>query len=343
MKRSQMWMSTLVVLMLLSFAITTVGADFNPTVKAEGQPPSGDVIRPDPPSSPEVIYPRDEDIFTTTPKYRFTKFPGVTKYRIDIWKGDDYNQTPIFTLKFTPACSDTECWIKPAYTLKKYDLSGEKGEYSWRIRAKVGTDWPVLWSQTTFRVLSSGFNSTFSSDYAKWVPLSGDWSISSAGYLKGNGNGDNQYSIVQKNLVKNGYVYEVRMKRKLENDAETRLFFNANPYPLYMNRWDSGYGFDYFNNGRWRLVQRVGGLQTYPVPETESSAIIPFGWNKLTVWTQDTGIYLWINEVYLGMFPINTFEEGWVGIGMYMNGPYSPLLVDWATLKYSDTPPYTIP
>jgi len=298
---------------------------------------------PDGPSSPYVIFPKDEDVFTTTPKFRFTKYPGVTKYRIDIWEGDDFDAPPIYTFKFTPSCSSDECWYKPDIVLKKYDISGEKGEYSWRIRAKEGTEWPPLWSQTSFRVLSSGFNSQFTVDHAKWTPLFGDWSITSAGYLKGNGGGDNYFSIIQKHLVTTGYVYEVRMKRKLCKDTENTLYFNAYPYPTSWNRWDSGYMFEYYNNGRWRLGQRVGNVWTTLIPEAESDAIVPYGWNKLTIWSQPPNFHFWINEQYLGGYPLTTFEEGYVGIGMHMNASYEPLLVDWATLKYSDTAPYTIP
>lgn len=298
---------------------------------------------PEGPSSPYVIYPDEEDIFTKTPEYRFTEWPGAVKYRIDIWKGTDYTQTPIFTQKFIPTCSAGECKFKPAFTLQKYDISGEKGEYLWRIRAKVGIEWPPAWSQKPFRVLSTGFNSQFTVTDAKWIPLSGDWAVNRLGYLKGTGNGDNFYSIVEKHLFTSGYKYEVMMKRKLCTDSQNTLFFTAYPHPMLWNRWDSGYQFEYYNNGRWRITQRVGNVQSILVPETESPAIVPYGWNKVTIWSDPPYFHFWINEVHLGGYQLTTFNEGYVGIGMYMNAPYEPLIVDWATLEYTDTAPYPIP
>jgi hypothetical protein len=70
---------------------------------------------------------------------------------------------------------------------------------------------------------------------------------------------------------------------------------------------------------------------------------VPYGWNKLTIWSNPPNFHFWINEVYLGSYSLTTFDEGYVGIGMLMHASYEPLLVDWATLKYSDTAPYPIP
>ncbi|MEL7591717.1 MAG: hypothetical protein AAGU17_10550 [Anaerolineaceae bacterium] len=329
------WFLLLVVVLILSVPISPVGAQNGPTE------PGG--ISVDLPSSPYVIYPKYEDITTKTPTFRFTDYSeyGATKYRIELY--NDETEALIYQQTGTGNCDGTECTMQLLIPLKFVTLDSDEGEYRWRIRAKVGGEWPPLWDQATFRVLKPKFTSLFDVDYKKWTPLFGDWGITSAGYLKGNGVGDNQYSIIQNHLVVNGYVYEVRMKRKLNTNTENRLYFNAYPYPTSWNRWDSGYGFDYYNNGRWRLVQREAGVQTILIPEADSSAIVPYGWNKLTIWSNPPNFHFWINEVYLGSYSLTTFDEGYVGIGMLMHASYEPLLVDWATLKYSDTAPYPIP
>jgi hypothetical protein len=330
------WFLLLVVVLILSVPISPVGAQNGPTE------PGGIIV--DGPSSPYIVYPKNEDIFDTTPLFRFTDYSafGATKYRIDVWKGTDTNAAPIYTYKGHGNCNGSECTMQPGIALKKTDMNGN-GEYTWRIRAKVGGEWPILWSQAPFRVLSKGFTSMFDVDYKKWTPLSGYWGINSSGYLKISGTGDHHYSIIEKHVFSHGYVYEARMKRKIDTDSENRLFFNADPFPMFMDRWDSGYTFDYYNNGRWRFGKRLAGVQSYLTPETSSSAIVPYGWNKITIWATPPEFHFWINETYLGKYTEATFDEGFVGIGVYMNTSDYPLLVDWATLKYSDTAPYPIP
>jgi len=306
---------------------------------------------PEEASSPYIIFPRDEDVFTTTPKFRFTDFSaqGATKYRIDIWEGDDYNAPPIYTFKFAPNCNAGECWYKPDIKLKNYDFNGENGEYSWRIRAKVGTQWPVLWSQASFRVLSSGFTSTFDLNYKKWLPQAGSWSVTSAGYLKTPGLFDTTATILRQELFANttngtdGIVYEVTMKRKAEADSTNRLFFHGNPGDTYVSGpWEDGYMFEYTNDGHWSLVRMIDFNKTYLVEDSPSTAINPYGWNKLSVWRKNTEIHLWINGSYLGHYADNYWWQGFVGIGVFEGDiDKSPLLVDKARVWYTDTAPYT--
>ena len=300
---------------------------------------------PDGPSSPYVIFPKDEDVFTTTPKFRFTKYPGVTKYRIDIWEGDDFDAPPIYTFKFTPSCSSDECWYKPDIVLKKYDISGEKGEYSWRIRAKEGTEWPPLWSQTSFRVLSSGFTSTFDVNANKWQALAGDWTLTSKGYLKTLGLYNTTATILRQEMFVDGIVYEVTMKRKVESDSSNRLLFHGVPGDTYVSGfWQDCYVLQYTNDGKWSLFESVNYTKNYYVNEEPTTAINPYGWNTLTVWKTPTNNCVWINKVYMGCYSASTFSSGWVGIGVFESDALSsPLLVDKARVWYTDTAPYTIP
>lgn len=330
-----------------AFIMVLIGCLVFPMAPVAADTPEVDLA-----SSPYVIYPKDEDIFTTTPKFRFTKFPGVTKYRIDVWNGDDLDQPPLYTVKFSPDCNVDECWYKPATALKKYDLSGEKGEYTWRIRAKEGGEWPPLWSQTTFRVLSSGFNSTFDLNYKKWLLQAGVWSVTSAGYLKTNGLLGTTASIARAELFTettndaNGMVYEVMMKRKVEQTSTNRIFFLGYPGVTPEGGvWERGYCLDYTDDGRSSLYRLDDYSKTFHFEEMDVSAIInPNGWNRLTVWKNSGTIHVWINKVYLGGYPDSNYTEGWVGIGVYeADAEKSPLLVDWATLKYSDTAPHMIP
>lgn len=316
-------------------------------VLADAAPPVGDDITVDLPSSPYVVYPKDEDIHTKTPKFRFTDYSefGATRYQIDVWEGTDASGTLVYTFKGKGMCNGVECWLQPTTPLKYYDYSGEKGQYFWRIRAKVAGDWPPLWSQEGFRVVSKGFTSTFDTDTKKWLELAGDWTLTSAGYLKTNGLLNTTATILHQHLFTTGYVYEVRMKRKVETDTTNRLFFSGIPGDTYTGGiWEDSYVFEYTNAGVWSFFRSDDYNKEYKVTDEPFTAIKPYGWNKLTVWRRASDICFWINEQHLGCYPDASYSEGWVGIGVYEgNADVSPLLVDWAKVWYSETPPYPMP
>lgn len=369
MVKSQFIMTVVVVLLILSFTISSVAADAEPPLEMGAVDEDGDLLLSEVPtfslerpaglpnldgftlpdasveeaSSPEVIYPRYEAVYTKTPKFRFTEFPGATKYRIDVW--NDITDELVYTFKGTGNCSAGECWLKPSTSLKIYDISGVKGQYLWRVRAKVNGEWPPLWSQATFAVLSTGFTSTFDLNANKWLALCGEWTVVSPGYLKTKGVLDTTASILRKELFTDGIVYEVTMKRKVEADTTNRVFFFGYPGETYTGGlWEDGYVFEYTNDGHWSLIRVDDYSKTYLVEEVYTDAIIPYSWNKLTIWSHYSNIHVWVNEQYLGAYTDSTYSEGWVGIGMFEgDAEKSPLLVDKAKAYYSDIAPYATP
>jgi len=342
MKRILNILVVLVVLTVWVFPLTGVqaqsGAENAPTTGAEGISPSD--------SEPQIIFPRNESVFTTTPKFRFTPAEGATKYRIDVWEGTDTSGTLLYTIKDRGTCNveGTACWIRPPTALRAGVYNGWDGNYFWRIRAKVNGEWPPSWSQVGFTVLSPGFNSTFDLNAKKWIQLSGTWAVTGTGYLKTKGIYNTTATILQQNMFGNDLVYEVMMKRKVEASSTNRLLFMGDPGDSYVDGfWQDGYVVDYTNEGKWSLFVSSDYTKTYLVNEEFTTAIQPFGWNKVTIWRHNSEISVWINKQYLGTYNDATFSTGYVGIGVFeLDEAASPLLVDNARVWYSTTAPYPV-
>jgi hypothetical protein len=327
-----------VVLMVLVLTFTTVQADSILSPLPNTGVENGA-------SSPYILYPLFEDVFTKTPLFRFTDFSaeGATKYRIDVWVGDDLDADPLYTYKGVGDCDGAECTMQPGIPLKKADFFGN-GHYTWRIRAKVAGEWPILWSQAQFTVRSSGFTSYFSSWEKKWLPVQDTWTVNSKGYLKTFGTLNQLSSIMEKHEFTNGFVYEVKLKRKTSN-GDNYVYFQGYPDPLGgSGYWDDGYYFTYRNDTSWALIKYVDGASTLITGGPTLSYIKPYDWNKITIMRSSSEIKIWINKQYIGTYSDATFSSGYVGIGMYKKEDIKdPLLVDWATLEYTDTAPYAIP
>ena len=299
-------------------------------------------------SEPQIIFPRNTMVFNTTPKFRFTPADGATKYRIDVWEGTDTSGLLLYTIKDKGTCNveGTECWIKPPTALRARVYKGWDGNYFWRIRAKVNDEWPPSWSQVGFTVLSQGFNSTFDLNAKKWIQLSGTWAVTGTGYLKTKGLYDTTATILQQNMFTDNLVYEVLMRRKVESSSSNRLLFMGDPGDSYVDGfWEDGYVVDYTNEGKWSLFVSSDYTKTYLVQEEFTTAIQPFGWNKVTVWCHNGEILVWINNHFLGTYPDGTYNSGYVGIGVFESDEASSaLLVDNAKTWYSSNAPYpTVP
>jgi hypothetical protein len=319
-----------------------------PAAQAQGgedNTPGGEGISPLG-SESQIIFPRNTMVFTATPKFRFTPTEGATKYRIDGWEGTDTSGLLLYTFKDKGTCNGegTECWIKPPTALRARVYNGWDGNYFWRVRAKVNGEWPTSWSQVGFTVLSPGFNSTFDLNAKKWIQLSGTWTVTGTGYLKTKGIYDTTATILQQNMFANDLVYEVLMRRKVEASSTNRLLFMGDPGDSYVDGfWQDGYVVDYTNEGKWSLFVSSDYTKTYLVNEEFTTAIQPFGWNKVTVWCHNGEIFVWINKQYLGTYADSTYNTGYVGIGVFESDEASsPLLVDNAKTWYSNTAPYPI-
>lgn len=213
--------------------------------------------------------------------------------------------------------------------------------------AKTGVDWSLPSDPAYFKVMSPGFNSTFTT-LGKWQAIKGTWSIIDPGYLLTQTKPDKFLSVVQKHQVTKEYVYEVKMKRKGEIGKGNYIIVNGYPYKgtgdLWDDGWDDGYMIGYSNLGYWFVKKRLNGVETQLVPNPNeiTPAVVPYKWNTITVYVRDSFIYVWINEQYLGKaYDVNLTPQGWVGIGVDDSTAItSPLYVDWATLKYVDEMPY---
>lgn len=332
MKRSALLMPVVIVLLILSFVF--VGAS------AEGEPPSGEGISVDEPSSPYVIYPDNEEIFDKTPLFRFTDYSayGATKYRIDVWQGTNLAVAPLYTYKGVGDCDGTECTLQPGIALKKADINGN-GYYTWRIRARVDGEWPVFWDQSFFTVLSGGFTSYFDILEKKWLTVQGTWSVTDAGYMKTLGIPGQLSSMVEKHVFTEGYVYEVKLKRKVELNSPSMILFSGNTTSLNADGyWYDGYFFSITNAGNWVLGKISEGSVT-TLASGSSADIKPFDWNKLAVLRSGSDITLYVNDQFVTHAVDGSFGDGYVGFGMVEeDSAKSALLVDWATLDYIDAP-----
>jgi len=318
------------------------------TLRQEEETPVIDQVSPD--YTPYPFSPVNEYVTSKTPKFYFYEYGGATKYRIIVI---DTSTTPKLVYEYTgaAACSSGLCWLKPDIPLKIFDLSLAKGSYVWAVKAKIGGEWQNAYSDTvSFAVYSKGFNSTFDLNASKWLSLLGDWFLVEPGYLKSKGVISNTSCVIQKELFADYYVYEVKMKRKYET-VSNRIIFHGYPYSLgSTGHWDDAYYFQYTNDSRWSLYKLVNGVPSAVIDWTHSDYIKPYDWNTLTVYTDYPFMDFWINGQYVGCTGTGCgveeidYDAGWVGLGMYKETTEkSPLLVDYAKLKYAMEPPYPYP
>ena len=133
-----------------------------------------------------------------------------------------------------------------------------------------------------------------------WWSVYGTWTITDTGYAKTLGEIGKYSSGIEKHLVSENFVYEVKMKRK-NTDEPNYVYFQAYPLPLSANKfWDDGYLFAYSNSGLFSLSRTVNGAST--ILATGSTDLIkPFDWNKISIKRGKSLMTIWIN----GNFPPN--------------------------------------
>ena len=332
MKRSALLMPVVIVLLILSFVFVAANA--------QSEPPLSEGFTDDEPSSPYVIYPDNEEIFDKTPLFRFTDFSayGATKYRIDVWQGTNLTVAPLYTYKGAGVCDGTECTMQPGIALKKADINGN-GYYTWRVRARVAGEWPVLWDQSFLTVLSSGFTSYFDTLEKKWLTVQGTWTLKDGGYMKTLGIPGQLSSMVEKHVFTEGYTYEVKLKRKVELNSPSMILFSGNTDSLNADGyWYDGYFFSITNAGNW-VLGKISEGSVATLGSGYSADIKPFDWNKLAVVRSGSDIMLYVNGELVTHASDATFGDGFVGFGMVeADSAKSALLVDWAILDYIEAP-----
>lgn len=340
--------------MILSFAAAPVLADAPLPELPADQPLEGGGIGADdyiPEGDIGVDFefkplsPTGVSIFSKTPKYYFTRYTGVTEYKLEV--RNHFSNAIIFTFPFTVSsgatCGTAYCWVKPPNQLSTYKYNSEAGGwYYWRIAAKVGTAW--VWSPDgNFYVISKGFTSTFDIDTKNWKVLNGTWTRVDPGYYKTTGIPGTSVYALNKLYILNNAVYEIRMKRKGEAGLLNRIYIMGIPGDLTNGHWALGYMLQYWNTYSWNLYY----LNFY-APQSIASGTSPYlepgDWNTFTFWRSYPYIYLWFNGVFIGEFKDENRDGGLVGIGMEVSEPgSSPLLVDYAKVYYSSSPPESLP
>lgn len=360
--RSQSFITVLIAFVLLAFTFTPALAGSFPPGH---NPPPGDTAPPDPaaftplPADPAAVAgirvnttaplpnaPLNNNVYTTTPRFYFTPRANASQYHIVVVDSTASPDKIVYHFYGTGSCTDFICSMQPANRLIPVRYQAIKGGvYYWQVEAMVGGVWKGLSSEAYFAVLSKGFTSTFNENTSKWSPINGTWTRTTGGFYKAVGSFSTLSSAMQKEFFANDFVYEVKMKRKVESDSFNRIIFMGTPDPLAADaNWDAGYYFGYYNSGHWGLWRRDGTSGTTYLYNVEPTTFIsPYGWNTLTVWTDYPYIHMWINGAYLGYVLDDTYIGGYVGVGMFENdADLSPLLVDSAKLYYSAVSPYAI-
>lgn len=343
-------LSVIVVLMILAFTVSTVGAQAEPPVMAdkgewdvstladlsgftslaENYIPPTDLISID--SEPAPISPVSNFIYTKTPTYYFHRDHSATKYRLEVY---DVNASEIVISMIAPAtCSGTYCWLKPTTKLKILTARSEHGSYSWRVTSKVKGEWQTPSPTANFIVLSKGFYNDFSTAPSKWLQWNGVWDwIETKGILRTSGNPGVYNSVFHEALFQN-FEYTARLKRTITGWNSNVLAMGF-PGPETVNhRWYHGVYFGYNNDGLfWIFINKDGLLAKQDVIATD--VIVPYGWNEIKMAVMDPYVDFWINGTYIGWINIADLdlELSLVGVDMYAVSDGGKLLIDWAQVK----------
>ena len=186
----------------------------------------------------------------------------------------------------------------------------------------------------TFRVLSTGFTSTFTRNAKGWKPVNGIWFITDKGFYKTNGTTNDIASTIHKTDF-GMLTMEVRLRRKLGEDSlPTRVHFRTAAYPLNDNgQWMNGYIFQYTNAGFYSVWKVVDGNFSPLVGWAYSPVIVPYGWNRLKVIANGENMEFYINDVLHAAGKDSTFSIGRVGLSMWRASKRTNLQVDWVKVS----------
>lgn len=283
-------------------------------------------------------------IFDRTPDYRFSQIPNTVNYRVKVYSTLNPS-VPVYILKGKGNCSSIDfiCYLRPTVNLKMVDIAGS-GYYYWSLEAKdVVLGWRTIYAHSDFRVYSTGFTATFDT-LSKWIPIYGAWSVIDPGYLQTKVVAGHVNSVMHKLQFTDGYVFEVKMKRKgMYNDEENFIIVKGQPDLSIQNeeRWWNGIQFGY-NNGNNCRLSRWDNKSNIAIQEWEYPCNVNQNdWNTLTVFVNNGMLYAYMNGVRFEKI-MDLENSGWVGIGGFEDddGESKALLVDKATVYYTDTEPF---
>jgi hypothetical protein len=360
MKGSKFFMTCFVVVLILSFAITTVVADADLpvtvdtgedgrvqspdwqqfTVQPENYVPSPDLISID--GMAEPISPVLDFVYNKRPTFYFKRDLSANKYRIEVY--DYENTTTVYTYAGSGTCTDYYCSLRPDTKLDKWTFWVD-GEYGWRVQSRVGGVWQAWSGWAPFIVMSKGYFDSFTSYpwlfVGRWSSVQSngfDWVLTSTKSMLKAPGATNWWSTVYAQDKFNNVDYTVRMKRKYNETNANAILIWADLFPASgTNELNDGIYFQYDNkywfDGKpnWSIWQMKDGAFTWIQSWTPSSAIIPFGWNEMRIVGQYPYVDLWINGTYIGWFQVDSYNNGVNAIASYAGTlPDGPLLVDWA-------------
>ncbi len=374
MKNSKLQFSVLFVVLVLSFTITTVGAQSELPPVGQVDEDGDRVIELVSPlgelggegsylqepmqikeatiglnaSDPHPVSPVEFAwVYDRTPLFKFTELPGATRYKLEV--RNFYTDTLIYRFKGGANCEAGICELLPLTALKVHDITITNGVYSWRVMAKIGGEWqPEYSANQEFFVCSKGFTSTFTYNARKWLQVYGSWFVTDAGFLKTRGIPNFYSSVVRKETYDSTqlfYAYEVKMKRKETTLIRSnRLIVAGEPgdtTPEFF--WERGYEFYYYDDGEYYLIRRTDGVVAdYLCSGYSPELINEFGWNTITIWHNKPWLTVWINGTkvcdYSYQYETNYYNGGWVGIMEY-GIEKNAFLVDKAKVWLSPGPP----
>jgi len=285
------------------------------------------------------------------------KYETATKYRITV--RNDYDESIIYyTYKGTATCVDLECWMTPDIPLAGGKVTYQddlKGHYQWTVQAKVAPGlWTGIQDYVDFNLGTTGFNSTFTSDKKGWVDLNGDWTLTSAGYLKNNGIANEHTSTLYKKLIYGDFTIEAKIKLKSSTtyapgDPNRHfggiiLFGNGilETDPVYLpdlNVWRNGIYVVFRNNQQARIYVVDGGVNIGGNGWQSCPSIVPDGWNTIKVTDIDDQMTVYVNGTEWWIYDHPFLEDsGYVGLTQYRYAAETEKMqVDWAKLTV-DTP-----
>jgi len=262
------------------------------------------------------------------PVFEWTAMPEASRYRLQIYQNGALKHT---TTIDTTVCDIYTCVLSPGLRV------GIDKALTWRVQARFGSYWGPYSAPLSFDVLSTGFESTFTTDAAGWTPVKGSWFVNNKGFYRtADGRSNLASSIYKFNYPT--LTYEVRLRRKLGDAVlPNRLHFRTQPAPLdATGQWANGYFFQYTNAGYFSVWTATDGIPAPLVGWTESSAILPYDWNTLKVVASGGNMEFYINGTLVASGYDETHTDGRVGISMFRaSGIKDPLLVDWVKVSSS--------
>jgi len=175
------------------------------------------------------------------------------------------------------------------------------------------------------------FHTTFNGDAPGWSQVSGDWDVNNI-YLTSEGESGSFVSY-RYPVHYSDFVFEARMKRYNCDTCANQIKIRGYPYPLgSSDDWEHGYSFSYSNSYSYSVYKTDGGVWSYLKTWTGTGAVHKNSWNVLRVEASGDNLSFYINDQLVWSGSNSSFSTGHLGFGMWSNGGWDPLMIDWATL-----------